>query len=52
MKYLMILAALTALAVPVYAQSAFSDVPRDHWAYDAVSELESLGLVTGYPDGE
>jgi hypothetical protein len=37
-----------------FAQSAradFEDVPRDHWAYGAVSYLEQNGLVTGYPDG-
>ncbi|MBR4748128.1 MAG: S-layer homology domain-containing protein [Abditibacteriota bacterium] len=52
MKHLTILAALLVLAAPLCAQSAFSDLPRDHWAYDAVSELEDLGLVIGYPDGE
>lgn len=29
-----------------------SDVPRDHWAYTAVSELAEKGLVLGYPDGK
>jgi len=29
----------------------FSDVPADHWAYDAVQMLEEKGLVEGYPDG-
>ena len=51
-KLFMVLAVVFALAAPMFAQSTFSDVPRDHWAYDAVSELESLGLVIGYPDGE
>jgi len=35
----------------VAAFAAFSDVPRSHWAYDAIDYLESEGLVTGYPDG-
>ncbi|MBO4548512.1 MAG: S-layer homology domain-containing protein [Abditibacteriota bacterium] len=51
-KLFMVLAVVFALAAPMFAQSTFADVPRDHWAYDAVSELESLGLVIGYPDGE
>ncbi len=51
-KLLAALAIAAALCLPVLAQTSFSDVPRDHWAYDAVSELESLGLVVGYPDGE
>ena len=29
----------------------FSDVPRDHWAYDAVYQLFSDGVVEGYGDG-
>lgn len=33
------------------AQASFSDVPRDHWAYDAVDYLEQEGLAEGYPDG-
>jgi hypothetical protein len=27
----------------------FADVPRDHWAYDAVEELRRLGILRGYP---
>jgi len=37
-------------AIPVLADP-FSDVPQDHWAYDAVQMLEEKGLVEGYPDG-
>ena len=34
----------TALANP------FDDVPRDHWAYDAVQELAKDGVIDGYGD--
>jgi hypothetical protein len=34
-----------ALATP------FSDVPENHWAYQAVESLAADGLVEGYPDG-
>ncbi len=51
-KTIILLAIVFALAVPLFAQSTFSDVPRDHWAYDAISELEDAGLIVGYPDGE
>ncbi|MBO4548253.1 MAG: S-layer homology domain-containing protein [Abditibacteriota bacterium] len=51
-KLFFVLAIVFALAAPMFAQTTFSDVPRDHWAYDAVSELESVGLLVGYPDGE
>lgn len=33
------------------AATLFSDVPRSHWAYDAVSRLVEEGLLTGYGDG-
>ena len=29
----------------------FPDVPKGHWAYDAVDYLQKKGLVEGYPDG-
>ena len=33
------------------ATNPFSDVPRDHWAYDAVTQLAADGVVEGYGDG-
>jgi hypothetical protein len=41
------LLALT-LAAPGRAQAP-QDVPRDHWAYSAVQDLASKGLIRGYP---
>ncbi len=40
-----------ALAVPA-AAGPFSDVPENHWAYEAVKQLAAYGLVVGFPDGE
>jgi len=40
----------TAFAVPAFA-NPFSDVPADHWAYDAVSSLAQAGVIEGYEDG-
>ncbi|HEX6971011.1 MAG TPA: S-layer homology domain-containing protein [Limnochordia bacterium] len=42
-----------ALAAPAFAASGnpFPDVPRDHWAYDAITDLAAAGLVEGFPDG-
>ncbi|RCW50797.1 S-layer homology domain-containing protein [Halanaerobium sp. ST460_2HS_T2] len=54
MKKLTITIALllvVAFAMPTFAQS-FSDVPSDHWAYDAINKLVAAGIVEGYPDGE
>jgi len=44
------LALVLAFTMPVLADP-FSDVPQDHWAYDAVEQLSQKGLVQGYPDG-
>jgi hypothetical protein len=46
--------ALLLLAValgPAFAQQPFSDVPTNHWAYNAVNALAEQGLLEGYPDG-
>ena len=32
------------------AANPFSDVPMDHWAYDAVSQLAADGVIEGYGD--
>jgi hypothetical protein len=43
---------LAAVAVAAQAQSgAPSDVPRNHWAFEAVDTLFREGLLKGYPDG-
>ena len=41
---------LAVIAAPVFGQ-AFTDVPADHWAYDAVNQLQKDGILIGYPDG-
>ena len=33
------------------ATNAFSDVPTDHWAYDAVMQLAADNVIDGYGDG-
>ena len=43
---------LAAFAAPALAATnPFIDVPASHWAYDAVAQLASRGLISGYPDG-
>ena len=51
-------AAIIASAASFSAPSAFaagadsfSDVPKDHWAYDALDYLAKEGVVDGYTDG-
>src|SRR5437764_10689321 len=49
-------ASLTVFALTwcsaVKAQDArpFEDVKPDHWAYQAVTDLQQKGIITGYPD--
>jgi len=43
--------ALVAFAAPAFAANPFMDVPMNSWAYDAVSQLASQGVISGYPDG-
>lgn len=38
-------------ATATLAVDPFSDVPPDHWAYDAVRELTEKGYMDGYVDG-
>lgn len=33
------------------AELSFQDVPQQHWAYEAVKAVSSLGLMKGTPDG-
>ncbi len=43
--------AASAQGINQPATQPFKDVPRDHWAYEAVEHLRQLGIVNGYPDG-
>lgn len=32
------------------APERYSDVPENHWAYEALKQATALGILTGYPD--
>jgi hypothetical protein len=64
MKRASILLSLTLLAVcgagttcaaqpapsdPPVRSTPFPDVPRNHWAFDAVEQLRQRGILRGYP---
>ena len=56
MKKTLVSALTTALVVGAAsttfaAANPFSDVPADHWAYDAVATLAKDGVIDGYGDG-
>jgi len=48
-------AAIATLAmtwtVQASAQDMFKDVPSDHWAYSAISDLQQKKILLGYPNG-
>ncbi len=44
-------AAATATVKATPAAPVFSDVPATYWGYDAITNLSSRGIVSGYPDG-
>jgi len=48
-------AAIATLAmtwsVQAKAQEMFKDVPSDHWAYAAISDLQQKKILLGYPNG-
>ena len=55
MKKTLVSALTTALVVgaastTLAAANPFSDVPADHWAYDAASQLAADGVIEGYGD--
>ena len=49
---LLAIAVLVAFAAPALAvTNPFMDVPMNHWAYDAIAQLASRGVLSGFPDG-
>jgi hypothetical protein len=52
---LLVLMPVAAVAGPDRApvrDTPFPDVPRDHWAYDAVEQLRKVGILRGYPPAQ
>ena len=44
-------AALSATAFAADGANSFSDVPKDHWSYEALDYLAKNGVIEGYTDG-
>ncbi|MGA3038437.1 MAG: S-layer homology domain-containing protein [Vulcanimicrobiaceae bacterium] len=58
MNRLIALILAAGFAIVAFAMNAqggratpFSDVPANHWAYQAIQSLAADGLIEGYPDG-
>ncbi len=54
-KLLMVMMAVmllfTAMPTGFAATGTFKDVPRNHWAYDAIKAMAEKGVIQGYNDG-
>ena len=50
-KYNNLLQILTPHAIDPSKTAEFTDVPRNHWAYQYISQLAGNGILVGYPDG-
>ena len=47
----LVFAALSATAFAADGADSFSDVPKDHWSYEALDYLAKNGVIEGYADG-
>ena len=50
-KYNNLLQILNPHAIDPSKTAEFPDVPRNHWAYQYISQLAGNGILVGYPDG-
>lgn len=47
----LIIILLMILCISRLYAGLFDDVPKDHWAYEAINSLAEKGYVDGFPDG-
>lgn len=50
-KKMLVLTALTLALGSISISSAFTDMPKEHWAYNAVCKMQEKNILSGYPDG-
>lgn len=50
-KIITVSAIIMGLAPPTFAASKYEDVPKNNWAYGAVTKLAKDGIIEGYADG-
>jgi hypothetical protein len=51
MRAILALALALAIVAPAMAANTFADVPKTHWAYDAIQKAVDAGILQGY-DGK
>ena len=50
MRSIIASSAMILFASTLVLAEPFSDVPANHWAYDAVNSMVEKGIIQGYPD--
>ena len=51
-KYKSLITSMMILAgATISSAASFSDVPEDHWTYEAVEEMAEKGVLQGFPNG-
>lgn len=50
MVILVLLAVTSIPSLVVAEQSFFSDIHKDHWAYQQIKDMADTGIIIGYPD--
>lgn len=51
LKYALSAVLSAGMVIPAVAQDNFPDVSDNHWAFEALQNLKSAGILVGYPDG-
>ncbi len=50
-KFVPVVMCIALSAATAFAEPAFTDLTKDHWAYPQIMELAKSNVVVGYPDG-
>ena len=50
-SFLLASAMVVSMVVPVQAADTFKDVPRSHWAHNAIEKMADQGIVSGVGNG-
>lgn len=50
-KFVPVIMCIALSVTTAFAEPAFTDLTKDHWAYSQIMELAKSNVVVGYPDG-
>lgn len=49
--FLILISSFSSQTVKTAKAISFSDLPSNHWAYEAIMDIVNRGIMSGYPDG-